>query len=43
MQIGSGEDVNDINYDYDNEQHSTWWKLIDGMADSGTDNDAAAA
>ena len=43
MQIGSGEDVNDLNYDYDNEQHSTWWKLIDGMVDSGTDNDAAAA
>ena len=29
MQIGSGEDVNDLNYDYDNEQCVThggnWW------------------
>ena len=29
MQIGSGEDVNDLNYDYDNEQcvarGGNWW------------------
>ena len=29
MQIGSGEDVNDLNYDYDNEQcvarDGNWW------------------
>ena len=44
MQIGSGEDVNDLNYDYDNEQcvarGGNWWMEL---VDSGSDNDEVAA
>ena len=43
MQIGSSEDVNDLNYDYDNERWVARVEIDGWVVDSGRDNDAAAA
>ena len=43
MQIGSIEDVNDLNYDYDNEHWVAHGGIEGWVADSRRDNDAAEA
>ena len=41
MQIGSREDGNDLNYDYDNERWVAHDEFDGWVVDSGRDNDAA--